>query len=226
MSLFNILYYSFMNYLIFNFTFYISNIILFIIDHFKILDKFKIQQNKIQTTSVIDDTYKNSLYVVLWNSLICIIPGLLFVGAYENAYEGDFTIIKFGFDIMFARILTEILFYTIHRICHLSPFYKYIHKKHHEIITPVGITTLYMTPIDLYIGNILPTYLPLYILHSHPITIKFWIIATTINAVVFAHSGFKKIANSHDYHHSHFNKNFGTDLFMDRLFDTEYEMDN
>lgn len=223
MFLLDVLYYGFINYLIFNLTFYISNALLFIIDHFMLLTKYKIQENKILNSDVIENTYKKSIYIVLQNSLFYMIPVFLISGAYEVGYRDSFSIIKFFFDIFFARILLEIFFYSIHRMFHLGIFYQKFHKKHHEITTPIGITSIYMTLTDLYIGNILPVFLPLFILNSHPITLKFWIIATTLNTVLFAHSGFKQIANSHDYHHSHFDKNFGTDLFMDKLFGTHHD---
>lgn len=222
MFLLDILYNGFINYLIFNLTFYLSNTLLFIIDYFQLFTKSKIQKYKIMSTNVVMDTYKKAIYTVLQNSLLYTIPVFVFLGAYDTIYKNDFSIIKFCYDIFIARILIEILFYLIHRIFHSSFFYQRVHKKHHEITTPVGITSIYMTLPDLYIGNILPVYLPLFILYSHPLTIKFWIIATTINTVIFAHSGFEDISHSHDYHHSRFDKNYGTDLFMDKLFGTSY----
>lgn len=220
MVLLTMLYNSFINYLIFNLTFYISNGLLFIIDYFKLLTKFKIQDTIITTTNVIFDTYKKTINVVLKNSLINIIPACVLLGLYETNYMYPFALNKFVFDIIIARILVDVFFYVIHRILHLNFFYHALHKKHHEITTPIGVASIYMTITDLYIGNILPIYLPLFILYSHPITIKFWMIVTTLNTVVFAHSGFQQLANNHDYHHSHFTKNFGTDLFMDRVFGT------
>jgi sterol desaturase/sphingolipid hydroxylase (fatty acid hydroxylase superfamily) len=199
---------------------------LYIIDYFKLLLQYKVQENIIANTNVLNDTYRKAINVVLKNSLIHIIPACLFLGVYEYGYSGDFSFLKFCFDVLVSRILVDIFFYSIHRLLHKNFFYHALHKKHHEITTPVGITSIYMTITDLYIGNILPIYLPLLILNSHPLTVKFWMIATTLNTVVFAHSGFKKIAEAHDYHHSHFSKNFGTDLFMDRLFGTyHYESD-
>ena len=222
MFLLDILYNSFTNYLIFNLTFYISNALLFIIDHFMLMTKYKIQENRMQTNEMLKYTYKKTIPTVLQNSLINIIPIFLVAGTYETNYKESFSVFKFGYDVLIARILAEIFFYTAHRMFHLNTLYQKYHKKHHEITSPVGITSIYMTVPDLYFGNILPVYLPLLILNAHPITIKFWIVATTLNTIFFAHSGFDKIANSHDYHHSHFNKNFGTDLFMDKLFGTHH----
>jgi len=210
----NILYNSLIGYLLFNAVFYITNGILFLIDYYRVLINYKIQS----TDPII--TYKKCIPTVLCNTLLCTIPLSLIFGFYETAYTLDFVFRNLVMEIVISRIFTEILFYGIHRIFHLKGLYQLIHKKHHEIIAPVGISAVYMTPIDFYIGNVLPIYLPMFILQAHPFTIKIWSIITIVNAVVSGHSGFKYISEGHDYHHSLFNKNFGTDLFMDRLFGT------
>lgn len=210
------LYNSLVGYLVINAAFYISGAILFLIDYYKIFINYKLQS--IDTIP----TYKKCIGTVLRNTLIFGIPLALLFGVYECNYVIDFTIRKFVTDTVLCRIFTEILFYIIHRTFHLNIFYKHIHKKHHEIIAPIGISAVYMTVIDFYIANILPIYLPMIILGAHPITIKVWGIITTLSAVVAGHSGFKYISNTHDYHHSLFTKNFGTDLFMDKLFGTAY----
>ena len=76
-----------------------------------------------------------------------------------------------------------------------------------------------MTFIDFYIGNILPVYLTLYIVGAHPFTIKLWLVFTTANTVIFSHGGFD-LVDFHDKHHMMFNKNYGIDIFMDKLFGT------
>ena len=96
------------------------------------------------------------------------------------------------------------------------------HKKHHEIIAPIGASAIYMTLVDLYIGNILPVYIPMFILSAHHNTILLWIVMTTINTVTKAHSGFEGLSNFHDKHHSSPMHNFGLGIFMDKLFGTEY----
>lgn len=215
----NILYTSFINYLIFNFTFYVTNALLFIIDYFNLFAKYKIQTK--DHTEIIN-MYKNTIGCVMQNTFIYIIPVICLFSVYEINNIEEFSTNKCITDFIICRILLEILFYAAHRILHMKPFYKYIHKKHHEIHAPIGISSAYMTVSELYIGNILPLYLPLLIVNAHPITIKLWMVFTTINTILFAHSGFKFLASAHDYHHLNHNKNYGTDLFMDRIFGTSY----
>ncbi len=215
----NILYTIFINYLIFNLTFYIINGLLFIIDYFNLFTQYKIQTK--QHTEIIN-MYAKTIGCVLRNTLIYTIPIIYLFSIYEINNTIEFSITKFALDLIICRILLEILFYTVHRILHINPLYKYIHKKHHEIHAPIGISSIYMTVSELYIGNIIPLYLPLLIVNAHPVTVKLWMVFTTINTILFAHSGFKFLASAHDYHHLNHNKNYGTDLFMDNIFGTSY----
>jgi methylsterol monooxygenase len=116
---------------------------------------------------------------------------------------------------MLSLLMSDFFFYIGHWILHLPAFYKKYHKKHHEITSPVGFSALYATTLDLYLANIIPVYLPMLILSSHPYTIILWMILTTGNAVFISHSGFEYFSNFHDYHHEKFTKNYGTNIFMD-----------
>jgi sterol desaturase/sphingolipid hydroxylase (fatty acid hydroxylase superfamily) len=205
------------NYFCFNLTFYLSNLLLFIIDFYQLFTKYKIQQIEY---SKIMNTYKKVLPTVLKNTLIYTLPIIGLFTYYESNYIGEFDIYKSGVHILVCRVLSEILFYVFHRVLHLDIFYRRYHKKHHEITAPVGLSAVYMTVVDFYFGNIVPLYLPLIMVGVNPWVIKVWIVLITLNTVIFAHSGFKFFADNHDYHHKNFNKNFGTDLFMDRLFGT------
>lgn len=212
--LFDILYYALGGYSLFNLTFYISGGILFLIDYLRKLINYKIQQSDLMLN------YKKCIGTVLCNTVIATIPLSMIFGYYEHNYTSSFNIYHLFLDMAIARVLTEILFYGMHRILHFEPFYKYFHKKHHEIIAPIGISAVYMTVTDFYLGNVLPIYLPMIIIKAHPLTIKIWCVITTLTAIIGGHSGFKYISESHDYHHSLFNKNYGTGLFMDKLLGT------
>lgn len=206
------------NYVLFNFVYYLTSTILFIVDYYKFFYDKKIQI--IQTDIV--SCYKIALPVVLQNTLVATILPLILLGYYEETYTDAFCITKFIIDIVLTFFMTDVLFYIVHRIFHLPFLYQKFHKRHHQIIAPVGFSALYMTIPDLYFGNILPIYLPIYIMNAHPITIKCWLVMITIDTILLAHSGFSGISDYHDHHHSQFNKNYGTNVFMDKLFGTYY----
>ena len=215
--LLQIFYNTVINYLLFNFVYYLTSGVLFVIDYFGFFIS-----NKIQNTQEYLDYYKKCLPCVLVNTLLYVLLPCSILGYYEYYQTKLFTVRDCIFDLTAAVILTDIFFYTVHRILHLPYFYAVFHKQHHEIVAPVGLSAVYTTLIDFYIGNIFPVFLPMYILDAHVITIRIWLVIITLNTVLFAHSGFG-IADYHDKHHSLFTKNYGTNLFMDKLFHTNYD---
>lgn len=215
----NVFYFALIYYAYFNSIYYVTSGILFMIDYYKCFISLKIQQDKI---SNMINVYKKSLSCVMQNTLLYTIPAFIMAGHYISSYIIPFALLKSIWDIFIGVILTEIFFYTSHAIFHNKYLYFKYHKKHHEITAPVGFSTLYMTVTDLYLGNIIPVYLPMVILNAHPYTIALWTFGTTFNAIAIAHSGFKYLSDNHDKHHKYFTKNFGLNLFMDKLFGTDY----
>lgn len=215
----NILYNSMIYYLIFNFFYYISSAICFLFDYGNILFNLNIKKiNTKRTNEDIINEYVKIYKRVLFNSFIGIIPFTVVQGFYDDFMKtNDGTVINILTELSVVYIFTDILFYFFHRILHIPKLYMLFHKKHHEIISPVGMSAIYMTIVDLYVGNIIPVYLPLYFVRASTLTTKIWLILTTVNTVFLAHSGFENLSDFHDKHHSLFNYNFGTNFFMDRL---------
>ena len=211
----DIIYYTVLNYLLFNLAYYVPSLVLFVIDYLNLFS-----ENKIQRRFNPIDYYKKIYPTVLLNTLIFCIPGVAILAYFESQVQTPFTISRFLFDMITSLILTDILFYSAHKLFHLPFLYKRFHKKHHQIIAPIGFSAIYMTVPDLYIGSIIPVYLPLILLQAHPLTISLWIVFTTANTVLISHSGFEGLSNFHDSHHLHFNKNFGINILMDKLFRT------
>ena len=205
------------NYILFNLIYYTSSLFFFIIDYYKYFAQYKIQHihNPIQY-------YKKCFWRVITNTLLFSLVPISLFAWYEVKVlnlNSHFNLTKCIFDLVYSLILTEIFFYSIHRLLHLPYIYAYFHKEHHKIIAPIGFAAVYMTVTDFLVGNVLPVYLPLYLINAHSITIKIWMVLTTINTVVFSHSGYY-LSRFHDAHHSLFNKNYGTNLFMDWIFGT------
>lgn len=205
-------------YLMFNSIYYFACGIMFCCDCMKYLLSYRIQPNNLD----IMDQYKKSLPCVAKNTLLNSIIPIVILGWYDTLYHSKFIMSEFIYDILFMILLTDFFFYSMHRIFHISWLYTRFHKKHHEFTAPIGLSALYTTGVDFIFGNILPVYLPVLICSAHPITVKIWMGITTVNTVFFAHSGLK-IADFHDKHHFYFNKNYGSGLYMDKLFDTEYK---
>lgn len=205
-------------YLIFVLSFWIPSLILFFVDVKNILFNYKIQNKSPE--SVIS-SYRKCIWRVLINSLVLPVPAI-YVLSYLTYANSFFSIGKVLIELLIAVPLVDTFFYLLHRLFHHPALYKRFHKKHHEVTAPIGISALYMTSTDLYIGNILPVFLPMIILSASPITVSAWMIIATVNTVIMAHSGFVWLADFHDYHHKVFRRNYGTNIFMDWLFDTRY----
>lgn len=207
---------SFIYYLIFNLTYYTTGGILLLIDYFKKFVAYKCQQDK---SNLIIPTYKKIIPTVLYNTLLSTIPTIIIIGYYDTNYINKFNLNEIFFHLPLGFILSDVFFWIFHRTLHIPFLYKKFHKKHHEIISPIGLSAVYTTTFDFYFGNIAPVYLPMFLLKVNPFTMKLWMIITTFNTVFFAHSGFN-ISNFHDNHHLLFNKNYGANLIMDRLMNT------
>lgn len=221
MSYYNTLLKSIKYYTIFNVTYYLSSFFMFAIDYSKYFINHKIQKNK-----DIMSTYKKVYPTILFNTFIGIIPCITLATFTVNIMDFPFSYTKCMFDIVMTIVMSDVIFYTSHRLFHHHRLYKIYHKKHHEIIAPVGLSALYMTLTDFYFGNILPVFIPMIILSSHDITFTIWLIMVTSTTVILSHCGFEYLAEFHDAHHSHFNYNYGTNIFMDRMMNTYLSIDN
>lgn len=215
-------YFSVFYYLYFNIIYYFFSGVLFLVDYFGVCCDAKIQKKKI---SLVMHVYRKCIWLVLKNTLIYLIPVALCLGNYTNTYiDTHVVIFPQLFDwisqLFFSFVLTDLFFYIAHRTLHLPIFYKRVHKKHHEITAPIGLSALYMSVLDLWFGNVLPVILPIYIVGMHPYIIIAWLWIIVFNTIILAHSGFNCLANFHDKHHEVFNKNYGINIYMDRLFNT------
>lgn len=218
--LFTSIYYTFIYWLIFNLVYYLSSLVLFLIDYYFLFRKQKIQK---KNWDYIMDTYKLCLIPVLVNSFFFAVFPTFVLSIFQNILNLEFSYLRMFINIILGTLLTDVFFFHGHKLLHHPKLYKHFHKKHHEITSPIGFSALYMTVVDLYVGNIFPVFIPMIIISAHPYTIMVWIFMTTFNTVFLAHSGFKHMAEFHDYHHKNFNKNFGTDVFMDRIYGTYFD---
>jgi sterol desaturase/sphingolipid hydroxylase (fatty acid hydroxylase superfamily) len=179
-----------------------------------------VQGNRYNTKEILNVYYK-SLPLVLLNMFISV-PVSLLVSQYFFGFLSPFNYYQI-YHIPVFFILIDPTFFTFHRLFHTVKFldlYKY-HKVHHQIPRPVGITSLYLHPVDLIFGNILPLFLPVFIIRSSMPLLYFWTAFTVFETTYISHSGIKNRAENHDMHHKLTIFNYGSGLyFMDRIFNT------
>ena len=116
-------------------------------------------------------------------------------------------------------LLTDVLFYIMHRVAHIKPLYKGVHTVHHEFNIPIAVGALYAHPLEHVFVNVLTTVAPLFIVRANPTVALLWTAIASANTVV-AHSATEK-DGSHGLHHRYHHCNYGVGLMMvDRLVGT------
>lgn len=204
-------------YVYFNIIYYVTSLICFIIDINKTNYHNKLQ---IKNRDEIIQLYKKVFLTVFMNVSLFSIPYIyincLLLNWNNRELNWNYYGIYIVIEIIIIFFFTDFLFYSLHRLFHTKKLYKF-HKKHHEINKPIGISALYMNPIDMYFANMIPVTLP-FILLSSPIQIcYFWTIVSIIETISVSHNGYKNWSDNHDYHHKLFNVNYGTTPIWDIL---------
>ena len=118
-------------------------------------------------------------------------------------------------------LLTDLLFYSFHRLVHHPKFY-FLHKQHHEYVYPYGISAIYSSYTEFIFGNLVPLLLPCYIMDIPDEIIINLIIFSTLWTVIISHSSLQSFQFDHNIHHQKLKCNYG--LFLsDYIFNTNYK---
>jgi lathosterol oxidase len=124
-------------------------------------------------------------------------------------------------------VLNDAAAYYVHRMFHLKPLFRRIHRHHHKFIATTPYVTVAVHPIEL-LALQLSSFLPIFLIPFHPAAIG----AVLVYILVFNiidHSGVRLTSALpwqgpsmyHDDHHAHFHCNFGQHLMLwDRLHGT------
>ncbi|TAL02028.1 MAG: fatty acid hydroxylase, partial [Rhodospirillaceae bacterium] len=113
-------------------------------------------------------------------------------------------------------------FYWFHRLMHVEPIYRWVHKVHHYSTSPNVLTTLSVTPLESLVnGGFIPLFTALFTIHEPTM-----ILISPFNMMMgfYVHTGYEFFprwwnkswatrwfitATFHDQHHKYFNYNFG-----------------
>lgn len=117
-------------------------------------------------------------------------------------------------EIALSFLVYELVFYVGHRALHTRALYAF-HRAHHETDARMGVSSLYMHPLDLFVEVIVPLWAaPLLLDTSRTATVCY----VTVGAMnsVYSHGGhwLPGFSNplSHWKHHAHFSCNLGVGL--------------
>ena len=112
-------------------------------------------------------------------------------------------------------LLTDVMFYPLHRLLHLPRLYRY-HAAHHTWEVPIPASALYADAFEHCFVNMLPPVLAILITRMNIWVAGIWALIGSINTVV-AHAQ----EGQHTDHHRYRNCNYGVGLMlMDRVFNT------
>ena len=181
---------------------------------------------------------------ILWSIKSSAVFALVGVGAYWLWEQGLTAIYldpaAYGYwylpvSLVVAMLIHETYYYWVHRWMHLPGVYKYVHKVHHDSLTPTPWTAFSFHPWESLIeALILP--LILLVIPMHVGVLLFYLLLMTISSVVnhldieIYPESFRKSwlgkqlidATHHHYHHSEFKTNYGLYFtFWDKLMRTE-----
>lgn len=138
------------------------------------------------------------------------------------------------FEYLLYWFYFDAFFYWVHRLIHIEPLYRWIHKTHHLSTKPNMLTSLSNNPLEPAISGLgVPLFFTLFTVHE---TTRLFIVPTALIMGFYVHSGYELMpkwwnkniftkwfvtATFHDQHHKYFTGNYGAYMTIwDRLFGT------
>jgi sterol desaturase/sphingolipid hydroxylase (fatty acid hydroxylase superfamily) len=213
--------------------FYFGSYIPFLLaDFIPALRKYKVQQEKPNTWHSYLRCLKYLVivhFVVQWGMMLLFKPVVLYLGLVVSNPLPSWSSV--AGTVLISFVLEDAYFYVVHRLLHYGPFYKYIHKKHHDFAAPIGIAAEYAHPVESLVLGIGTLVGPM-LLTRHLFSLWVWLLVRLYQTVE-AHSGYdfpwsptKLIpfwggSIFHDFHHETFSGNYAsTFTYMDYIFGT------
>jgi len=122
---------------------------------------------------------------------------------------------------IFSLLVSEVIFYHVHRAFHENKFlYARIHKIHHTWPAPVAIMSTYAHPLEHICCNLVTVFAGPLLCGAHPFMALCYSMLFAMGAMVH-HSGYwSDDLGMHDLHHEIFNVNYGNAHILDYLYGT------
>lgn len=170
--------------------------------------------------------YYNAIKTSLINQFFISLPILyVFQNLIKTTREQSesYSYIKNICNIFLIANISNLIFYTIHRLFHITYFYKKIHNIHHEFIDPVSPSALYAHPLEHIFANTLPFLCAyLYFGLSYYIMLLLLCAGSFVTTIAHTNHDIKFFGQDHIFHHKYFKINFGFGGYLDKFFNTAY----
>jgi sterol desaturase/sphingolipid hydroxylase (fatty acid hydroxylase superfamily) len=150
------------------------NLFLYIVYHFDLYSKYKIQSSKWPERNLAIKCLKQAIidsFIILPLLMYFLYPLFKYFGM-PDAKEAVPSFLRIYIEFILFMIGNDFIFYWSHRALHTPFLYKRIHKQHHEFKQSIGIAAEYSHPIEGMI-NLIATIGPVIISGTH--MISFWI---------------------------------------------------
>eukprot|EP00298_Acanthocystis_sp_HF-20_P002717 c1309_g1_i1.p1 GENE.c1309_g1_i1~~c1309_g1_i1.p1 ORF type:complete len:265 (-),score=78.09 c1309_g1_i1:30-824(-) len=209
----------------------------FLLQFFKIFEKYKIQPTK--NTTVVEQGEVFGLVVLsqLFIQSPLLVGNYFFVVMMDipTSYELIPGYTSIALRLLGCVVLEDTWHYFAHRLLHHKLLYKHIHKIHHTYTAPFSFTTEYAHPIETIVLGF-GFMIGLFIFCNHFLLMWLWMMLR-LGISIDQHCGYDLPFNPlklvpfysgirhHDLHHEKFNYNFSsTFVWWDRLLGTELEI--
>lgn len=178
-----------------------------------------------------DPSFMWTVFVSLLNSVIgyIVLPYILILTNYVidiNKVVITFSPFVLALQLIIFTIIADFYNYIVHRFFHTKFMYRYVHKYHHMLRDPYAWGTIYCSPIEHVLFNMVLIALPSICAQFHVVSLVFALIVA-IYGTCMDHSGieskfFEFTSIKHKNHHLYVNEEYGV-YFTDYLFGTEHK---
>ncbi len=127
-----------------------------------------------------------------------------------------------GLEFVLYFFAFDLYFYLVHRLVHVDPLYRWIHKVHHRSTSPNPLTTYSVSPLEgIAMGVFVPVFLSLFTVHEASMALIFSFAPIMGLYVHMGHEFFPRwwyqtcatkwfmTPMYHDQHHQYFTYNYG-----------------
>lgn len=159
---------------------------------------------------------KDILSIVLFNQLLVTLPVLYIVA--DWFYPGHILDLTNLIKLPIAILLTEVIFYYVHRAFHKMPFLIKYHVLHHEITGQFTLATCH--PVEMLAGNLAPFISGGLLAGLNFETMRLWHFIAVFNTMISAHGGYQAFNSTHDQHHKTKTHTYGLIGLMDYMHQT------